>query len=98
MRLLLAVCVALLFVASASTASPITWVNGSGSASEADFVLLDNPSSFTVNAGATTPEIFARIFESGKTAAAGANALITAYVGYGAAGSNPLTDTSWLWF
>jgi len=95
--LLLSVVCAVVFSPSAVSASTI-WVNETDQASEADFVKLQSPASFTVNAGALTPDIYGRIYEFNKTEAAGANASIAAYVGYGAVGSNPLTDTSWLWF
>ena len=95
--LLSVVCAAIVFSTSVASASTI-WLNETDQASEADFVKLQSPASFTVNAGALTPNIYGRIYEFGKTEAAGANASIAAYVGYGAVGSNPLTDTSWLWF
>ena len=95
--LLSVVCAAVVFSASAASARTI-WVNETNVASEADFVKLQSPSSFLVNAGDPTPFIYGRIYEFGKTEGAGANASIAAYVGYGAVGSDPRFDTSWLWF
>lgn len=95
--LLSVVCAAVAFSTRSASASTI-WVNESDQASEADYVVLQSPASFTVDAGDPTPDIYGQIFETGMTAGAGANASISAYVGYGAVGSNPLTDTSWLWF
>jgi hypothetical protein len=98
LSLLSAVCAAVLFSATVSSATSISWVNETDQASEADFASLLTASVLNVNAGATTTDLYGEISEAGKTAAAGANESITAYVGYGDAGSNPLTDTSWVWF
>jgi hypothetical protein len=93
---LLASVAAVLLSTSVASADTITWVNGTHSAVEADFTTL-MPPSFIVDAGATSDPVYGEIFEGGQTPGAGASSLITAYLGYGTIGSNPLTDTSWTW-
>jgi len=80
-------------------ATTVTWVNETNLGSEADFVQLQSPASLgTVAAGSTSLAILGQVFEAGKTESGGANASILADLGYGAAGTDPRTDSSWVWF
>ncbi len=84
---------------SDAAAAPVSWVNETGLAVEADFALLVSPSTLgTVGAGTTSATIFGEVFETGITPGAGANAAVFADVGYGLAGTDPRTDASWVWF
>jgi len=96
--LLFAGTISVLLSANLARADPINWVNETNQLSEADFVKLVTPLSFILNAGAITPNIDGEVYESGATESANANASIQAFVGYGNAGTNPLIDTSWIWF
>jgi len=93
-----AVTISVLLFAHFAHADPINWVNETNQVSEADFVRLITPLNFVVNAGATTPNIDGEIYEPGKTEAANGNASVQAFVGYGNAGTSPLSDPSWVWF
>ena len=101
-RSIIALGTAVAALAVARPAVAQTWVNESGSATEADFVNLQFPSSFTLNPGQQSPSIFGRIYEATVTEAVGANAAVTAQVGYGPGGSDPTAvspnDPSWTWF
>jgi PEP-CTERM motif len=81
-----------------AAAGPVTWVNETNQASEADFVQLQSPTSLgTLVAGSTSVNILGEVFEAGETESGGANALILADLGYGAAGTDPRIDNSWVW-
>ena len=58
---------------------------------EMDYVVIQTPTS-TTDPSAT---IFGRVFEAGLTEAAGENASITAELGYGPAGTDPISDGGW---
>ena len=89
---------ALLLSTKLASADTINWANGTGQISEANFAALGTPLSFIVNAAAVTPSLYAQVYEPGKTESAGSNVNVQALVGYGLAGTSPLTDTSWIWF
>lgn len=95
-RLSLAVVLTLLF-SGAAHATPI-WLNETDAPGEADYVVLQFPSTLTVLAGATTANVFGQIYEPGKTEGAGASASVLAEVGYGPSGSDPRTSSAWSWF
>ncbi|MEZ4307779.1 MAG: lamin tail domain-containing protein [Polyangiaceae bacterium] len=71
--------------------------NESGAASEADYCVLQFPSSFSVAASGTSDTIYARIYEAGVTEAAGANPVVSAQIGYGPAGTNGQVRGDWKW-
>ena len=83
--------------AAMAHAGTITWVNGTGLASEIDYVTLQFPSTVTVTAGTSTPVIYGQIFESGITTAPGPDASIAADLGFGPAGTDPRTSLAWTW-
>ena len=86
-----------ILLASPANATPVTWVNESDLAIEADFAVLNPPTSASVTAGSLTPLFFGEIFENGITPAAGASAAVLADLGYGLSGTDPRTDNSWTW-
>jgi len=75
-------------------------LNETNTAPEADYCVLQFPSSFSVTGGQTTAAIYGQIFEAGVTEAPGAAAGVLAEVGYGNSGSDPTgtTATSWRFF
>ncbi|HEX8699879.1 MAG TPA: hypothetical protein VF815_13635 [Myxococcaceae bacterium] len=72
--------------------------NETGNALEADYCIIQFPSTFSVQAGQMTPVIYGRIFEAGVTEAGGAPAGVVAEVGYGPAGADPRTTNTWRYF
>ena len=72
-------------------------LNEGGAAAEADYCVLQFPSSLSVQAGTSAGLIYGRIFEAGVTAPAGAPAGYVAQVGYGPDTSNPETQAGWQW-
>lgn len=62
-----------------------------------DWCNLQFPASITINAGASTGNIYGQIFVFGVTEAPGQGAGIIAEVGYGPDGSDP-TGNNWTWF
>jgi hypothetical protein len=84
-------------LSAAAEATPVTWVNETDLPAEADFAILQFPASIFVSAGMPTGLIFGQIFENGMTPGAGANASITADVGFGPGGTDPRTNASWTW-
>jgi hypothetical protein len=91
------IAIAILAAAYAGTASA-AYVNETGVAEEADFVNLQFPPTLTAVGGTSVGTIYGRIFENGVTPGAGASASVTASLGYGPAGSDPLTSLLWNWF
>jgi hypothetical protein len=83
-----------------TSASPVNVcscaINETNAASELDFCNLQFPASTTVASGGTTESLYGQVYETGVTEAAGANPLVVAQIGVGAAGSNPITST-WTW-
>ena len=74
------------------------WVNETGLPQEADYVVLQFPSSLNVSAGTLTPLVYGQIYEAGATESLGPNLLILADVGYGPLGSDPRVSLAWNWF
>jgi hypothetical protein len=72
-------------------------LNETNLAAELDFCNLQFPPTLSVTTGAATPDIYARVFETGVTPAAGADPSVVAEIGVGPTGSNPITATSWTW-
>ena len=81
--------------ARTSFTDSVTWLNETDLAAEADFAVLQFPTTFT-NTGGPSPSIFGRLFETGVTEAAGPAPLVVAQIGYGPAGSDPRV-TPWVW-
>jgi Carboxypeptidase regulatory-like domain len=65
---------------------------------EADFCIIQSPSTITVSGGFQTPLVRGQIFEIGVTDPPGASPLITAEIGYGTAGSDPRIAAGWTYF
>jgi VCBS repeat-containing protein len=61
-----------------------------------DFALLQFPATVSVPAGGTE-QVYGRVFEAGLTPQAGASPTIVAQFGYGAVGTDPQFDDSWVW-
>ena len=83
-----------------STASGGTiagYINETDLPLEADFVNLQFPFSLSIPAGASTGNIYGRIYEASMTPAAGANASILAQLGIGPAGTDPRIAAGWIW-
>ena len=66
------------------------------SAGGIDLALLQFPSSLNLGVGQTS-QVYGRVFEAGLTPQAGASAAIVAQFGYGAVGTDPQFDDSWVW-
>lgn len=64
---------------------------------ELNYCAIQFPSSLSVAPGGETPLIYARVFHSGVTEAAGAASNVVVQIGYGASMSSPLSTTSWKW-
>jgi hypothetical protein len=78
-----------------------TWTtaaNESNAVGECDFCNLQFPLTFTVAPGATSPIVYGRIFEAGRTntTVGGPAPNILAELGYGAAGTDPRAR-NWTW-
>ncbi len=71
--------------------------NESGATGEVQFCNLQFPQTLNVAAGASTGNIFGRIFVAGVTEPAGAPAGVIAQLGFGAASTNPQMQTGWTW-
>lgn len=88
--------VLLIAVLAACEASRAAWVNETGVSAEADYAAVQFPSSFS--GGETSPTIFGRVYEAGLTEAPGPHFAVVAHVGFGPAGTDPRTNSSWQWF
>jgi hypothetical protein len=63
-----------------------------------DWAVLKWPLSLVIDAGETSPLVYAQVYESGVTAGAGCGAALTAQLGFGLPGSDPVGDPgSWTW-
>jgi hypothetical protein len=71
--------------------------NENGTAGEVQFCNLQFPLTLNVAAGASTGNIFGRIFATGITEPAGAPAGVIAQLGFGVATTNPEMQTGWTW-
>jgi hypothetical protein len=72
--------------------------NESGMTVEMDYCNVQFPTSITVTAGQATPIIYGRVYEAGFTEAMGANAGITAEIGFGPANVNPENQSGYQFF
>ncbi len=59
--------------------------------------IFQSPASTTTPLQVTTEALYGRVFAEGVTQGVGRGAGITAQVGFGARGSDPRTDASWVW-
>ena len=75
---------------------PGVWLNETDAAAEADFCNVQFPATLLVIAGQPSEPIYTRIYEAGRTEAAGAPAGIVAQLGVGPEGSVP-SDAGWTW-
>jgi len=72
--------------------------NETDSALEVGFCNLQSPATLGVAAGATTPEVYGRVFQAGVTEAAGAAPGIRVQLGYGRSGVSPVEGRDWVFF
>jgi uncharacterized repeat protein (TIGR02543 family) len=70
--------------------------NEMGGAEEADYAILQTPTSIIRAAGASSGAVYGRVFETGLTEAPGAHANIRARLGCGLEGVDP-RDARWNW-
>jgi hypothetical protein len=80
---------------SNATPTPIVTVNETGAPEEVDYCVLLTPTSFSVTTGATTVNIYGRIYEASLTPNITVNTSIISQIGYGPNGSNPVTSGGW---
>jgi hypothetical protein len=73
-------------------------LNETGQAAEMDNCATVFPPYFSVKAGATTPGLYARVYEAGVTDFAGPPGGWMVGAGYGPAGPDPLLLAHWKWF
>jgi len=71
--------------------------NESNNAVEADYCNVQFPTSLSVAAGAASPLVYGRIFETGITSIAGPAGNIVAQLGYGPPTANPQYQAGWSW-
>jgi len=72
-------------------------VNETGDPAEADYCNLQFPLNLSVQTGASTGTIYARVYESGVTGGGSANPNVIAQIGYGPATANPENQNGWVW-
>jgi len=81
---------------------PVANANGTANESdlgiELDYCNVQFPTNIMVMAGQMTPMIYGRVYEAGLTEAMGANAAITAEVGFGPANVNPENQSGFVYF
>lgn len=82
---------------SASSFICATAQNEAGTPGEIAYCSTQFPLSLNVTAGASTPTVYGRIYQPTVTEAAGANAAVTAQLGYGPATANPEYEAGWTW-
>ncbi|MEI8259596.1 MAG: hypothetical protein WCJ30_28355, partial [Deltaproteobacteria bacterium] len=71
--------------------------NEAGSPGEIAYCTTQFPLSLSVQTATASPLVYGRIYQSGLTEAAGANAGIIAQLGYGPATANPEYEAGWSW-
>jgi hypothetical protein len=74
-----------------------TWLNETGLPAEADYTVLQFPSSFSIST-TVSPPIYGRIYEAGVTEVPGPSSAVLAEVGYGPPGTDPRSNNLWVWF
>ncbi len=75
---------------------PVYTQNESNAAGEADWCVVQSPTSLAPAAG-SAQTVYGRLFETGVTDSAGANASVLAQLGYGSAAANPEYEAGWTW-
>jgi hypothetical protein len=65
---------------------------------EAAWCAVTSPLSEVIGAGVTVDTIYGQVRQPGMTEAAGANAAVTAQVGWGPVAANPLYEPGWTWY
>jgi hypothetical protein len=71
--------------------------NETDTAAEADACRLQFPMQMELNAGATSGQVFARLYEAGVTEPPGAPSGVTAQLGWGPDSTDPRTSSGWVW-
>jgi len=72
-------------------------LNESGVNFEADYCNVQFPTSLNVAAGATSPVVYGRIFETSLTVLPGAQPNVFAQLGFGPPTANPQYEAGWTW-
>jgi hypothetical protein len=70
--------------------------NETDAGAEADYCVLQFPATLSAQGGQSTALVYGRIYEAALTPAGGADPTILAQIGYGAIGSNPATQSGWI--
>jgi len=86
-----------------NTASPASGcacvaLNESDTPAEADYCVVQFPSSLVIPPGASTGMIYGQIYESGVTEPPGAPPDVLAQLGYGPVTANPQYQAGWTWY
>jgi hypothetical protein len=71
--------------------------SGATGPGEADYCTTQFPLSLSVQTAMVSPTVYGQIYEMGVTEAAGANATVTAQLGYGPITANPEYESGWSW-
>ena len=71
--------------------------NESDTASEADFCVVQFPSSLEVQAWTSTGNIYGQLYEAGVTESFGPASQVRAQLGWGPASANPEYESGWTW-
>jgi hypothetical protein len=71
--------------------------NESGGAAEINYCDVQFPLTLSVQTGMMSPAVYGQIYQPGVTEAMGADASVTAQLGYGPATSNPEYEAGWNW-
>ena len=71
-------------------------LNGTGDPNELDYCVLQFPPAISAAAGASTPLVYGRVYETTVTEPLGDSGAIEAELGFGPAGSDP-RDGGWSW-
>jgi hypothetical protein len=71
--------------------------NETNAADEADYCVVQFPTTITAQQGTMTPTVYARLYEAGVTEAPGASATVRAQLGVGPATANPQWEAGWTW-
>lgn len=90
--------IAALTVLCTSGLAQAAWLNETDSPLEADYAVLQFPSSVTAPANTLTQLIYGQLYEAGTTEAGGPAANVVAELGLGPLGSDPRTSGGWNWF
>jgi hypothetical protein len=72
-------------------------LNETNQAGEADYCVLQFPTTANIMLGQATPLIYGRIFETGVTPAPGAASQVIAELGWGSPASSPTNNSAWRW-